>query len=86
MTLALSIEAITDEKPSSIADHVVRDPLVMIKVFREKTVQCLILADYTQPSPYAIETLLMYFLVDCFSTTASHVRSEEHTSELQSRP
>ena len=75
MTLALSIEAITDEKPSSIADHVVRDPLVMIKVFREKTVQCLILADYTQPSPYAIETLLMYFLVDCFSTTASHVGS-----------
>jgi hypothetical protein len=75
MTIELSVEAITDEKPSSIAGHVVRDPQVMIKVFREKTIQCLILADYTQPTPYAIETLLLYFLVDCFSNSASHVGS-----------
>ena len=71
MTITLSVEVKTDHSPSSIAEHAVRDPHELIRVFREKTVQCLIMADYTQPMPYTIEALLLYFLGDSLSNTAS---------------
>ncbi|KAI0429762.1 fungal-specific transcription factor domain protein [Xylaria sp. FL1042] len=34
--------------------------------YREKTIQCLILGHYTKGGPYVLETLILYFLVECF--------------------
>jgi hypothetical protein len=71
MAISLSVEIATEDAPSSLAGHIICDPEMLIKLFRERTVQCLILADYTQPSPYAIETLLLHLLLDCFSCSTS---------------
>jgi len=43
-----------------------RDPVEAIGVFREKTVQCLILGNYTEPGPHTVETLLLYYIVEHF--------------------
>ncbi|RWA12412.1 hypothetical protein EKO27_g2691 [Xylaria grammica] len=34
--------------------------------YREMVVQCLILGHYTKGGPYVLETLILYFLVECF--------------------
>ncbi|KAI0102474.1 fungal-specific transcription factor domain protein [Nemania sp. FL0031] len=34
--------------------------------YREKVIQCLILGHYTKGGPYVLETLILYFLVECF--------------------
>jgi hypothetical protein len=38
----------------------------LVDVFREKTVQCLVLGNYTEPGPYTIETLCFYFISEHF--------------------
>ena len=35
-------------------------------MFREKTVQCLILGNYTNPVPYTVETLILYYVAEHF--------------------
>ncbi|TVY40841.1 Fusarisetin A cluster transcription factor [Lachnellula subtilissima] len=47
-------------------DMALRDPVEAIGVFREKTVQCLILGNYTEPGPHTVETLLLYYIVEHF--------------------
>jgi len=47
-----------------------RDPVEALAIFRERTVQCLVLDDYTEPGPYTIETLMMYYI-------AEHFRSQD---------
>ena len=47
-------------------DIALRDPVEAINVFREKTVQCLVLGNYTEPGPYTVETLLVYYIVEHF--------------------
>ena len=46
------------------------DPRHIISSYREKTVQCLILGNYTKCSPYTIETLMFYL-------HGEYVRSED---------
>ncbi|KAH6664920.1 hypothetical protein B0J14DRAFT_493185 [Halenospora varia] len=50
----------------SSTDLAFKDQDEAIDIFREKTVQCLILGNYTEPSPYTIETLLIYYITDQF--------------------
>jgi hypothetical protein len=38
-----------------------------VDVYRAKTVQCLLLGHYTMGGQYALETLILYFLVECFN-------------------
>jgi hypothetical protein len=38
----------------------------LVDLFREKTVQCLVLGNYTEPGPYTIETLCFYFISEHF--------------------
>ncbi|PVI02594.1 fungal-specific transcription factor domain protein [Periconia macrospinosa] len=38
-----------------------------VDVYRAKTVQCLLLGNYTMGGPYTLETLILYFLVECFN-------------------
>jgi hypothetical protein len=39
-----------------------RNPMDIIKIFREKTVQCLVLSNYTNPTTYTVETLFLYYI------------------------
>jgi hypothetical protein len=39
------------------------DPVV---VYRAKTIQCLLLGHYTLGGSYALETMILYFLIECF--------------------
>ncbi|RDL34405.1 uncharacterized protein BP5553_07533 [Venustampulla echinocandica] len=47
-------------------DVALRDPAEIMDMYREKIVQCLILGNYTEPSPYTIETLLLYYVTEHF--------------------
>ncbi|KAI1428753.1 fungal-specific transcription factor domain protein [Xylaria sp. FL1777] len=40
---------------------------VTIDKYKEKTIQCLILGHYTKGGPYVLETLILYFLIECFN-------------------
>lgn len=46
-----------------------RNPSDMIDVYREKTIQCLILSNYTDPGPYTVETMLLYYVSDHFRSS-----------------
>nr|A0A089FQI6.1 RecName: Full=Pyrrolocin cluster transcription factor fsdR; AltName: Full=Pyrrolocin biosynthesis protein R [fungal sp. NRRL 50135]AIP87509.1 putative Zn2Cys6 transcription factor [fungal sp. NRRL 50135] len=37
-----------------------------VESYKEKAIQCLILGHYTKGGPYVLETLILYFLVECF--------------------
>jgi hypothetical protein len=37
-----------------------------VAVYRAKTIQCLFLGQYTLGGSYALETLILYFLIECF--------------------
>ncbi|PVH78081.1 hypothetical protein DL98DRAFT_422592 [Cadophora sp. DSE1049] len=50
------------------AETALRDPADTMRVFREKTVQCLILDNYTEPGPYTVETLFLYYVSEHFRT------------------
>lgn len=42
---------------------------LQIDLYREKTVQCLIMGEYTRPSPYGLETLINYVYIEFMITT-----------------
>jgi hypothetical protein len=46
-----------------------REPQDTTNNFREKTVQCLVLGNYTEPGAYTVETLLLYYVSDHFRTS-----------------
>lgn len=39
-----------------------REPAEIVDMYRHKTVQCLYLGNYTEPGPYTVETLLLYYV------------------------
>jgi hypothetical protein len=47
-----------------MAEQALRDPQDAIDNYREKTVQCLVLGNYTEPGAYTVETLLLYYISD----------------------
>ncbi|KFZ18639.1 hypothetical protein V502_04012 [Pseudogymnoascus sp. VKM F-4520 (FW-2644)] len=42
------------------------DPRILVDLFRDRIVQCLILGKYTKGGPYVLETLLLYFTIEHF--------------------
>lgn len=67
LSLTTYLEIMTESSSfGDFPDMALRDPVEAINVFREKTVQCLILGNYTEPGPYTVETLLLYYIVEHF--------------------
>ncbi|TVY14613.1 Fusarisetin A cluster transcription factor fsa6 [Lachnellula arida] len=67
LSLTAYFEMMTESSSfGDFRDMALRDPVEAINVFREKTVQCLILGNYTEPGPYTVETLLLYYIVEHF--------------------
>ena len=73
MCSSLNIELLDEGKASSLEGQALKDPQEVIKIFREKTVQCLVLGNYTEPTAHTVETLFMYFLSEHFRNSESHV-------------
>jgi hypothetical protein len=67
--LAAQYEATSEGKSKILGDQALRDPLETVGIFREKMIQCLILGNYTEPGPYTVETLIMYYISDHFRTS-----------------
>jgi hypothetical protein len=55
--------------PGIMAEQALRDPQDAIDNYREKTVQCLVLGNYTEPGAYTVETLLLYYISDHFRSS-----------------
>lgn len=52
----------------SWSETALRDPVEAANVYREKIVQCLMLGNYTEPGPYTVETLFLYYIAEHFRT------------------
>jgi hypothetical protein len=52
-----------------MAEQALRDPQDAINNYRQRTVQCLVLGNYTEPRAYTVETLLLYYISDHFRTS-----------------
>jgi len=50
-------------------------PLDIVQVYREKTIQCLVLGKYTKCPPYAIETLLLYFHLEFIRSDDAQIKT-----------
>ncbi len=56
--------------PSDIlAGQALTDPNETVTILREKVIQCLILGNYTDPGPYTVETLILYYISDHFRSS-----------------
>ncbi|TGO19249.1 hypothetical protein BTUL_0005g00980 [Botrytis tulipae] len=61
--LATNFELRTGDFPiSALSDSAIRDTEQRTRLYREKTVQCLISSNYTEPGLYTVDTLLLYYL------------------------
>ncbi|KAI9641221.1 hypothetical protein NHQ30_010021 [Ciborinia camelliae] len=60
---------------SALSDMAVRDTEQRIRLYREKTVQCLINSNYTEPGLYTVETLFLYYLSEHFQSKDAHFGS-----------
>ncbi|KAF7897833.1 uncharacterized protein EAF01_008799 [Botrytis porri] len=61
--LATNFEIRTGDVPiSALSDSAIRDSEQRTRLYREKTVQCLISSNYTEPGLYTVDTLLLYYL------------------------
>ncbi|KUJ19439.1 uncharacterized protein LY89DRAFT_490483 [Mollisia scopiformis] len=60
-TLSVFYEVIT-KSPSSLAGMPLQDPSDAVAIYREKTIQCLVLGNYTDPGPYTVETLWLHYI------------------------
>lgn len=63
-TLSVFYENIS-KAPSSLAG-MPQNPTDAIDIYREKTIQCLVLGDYTDPGPCTLETLFLYYIAAHF--------------------
>ena len=68
MGLATQFQQSTDDETGSINQpfQSAKSPQDLVRIYREKVVQCLVLGKYTKSVPYTIETLLLYFLIEHF--------------------
>ncbi|KAM3082051.1 hypothetical protein ACMFMG_004506 [Clarireedia jacksonii] len=68
LCLVASFECINGENTTTPASEtIVRDPEDRVKLFRTKTVQCLVMSNYTEPGAYTVETLCLYYISEGFS-------------------
>jgi hypothetical protein len=69
LTLSAHFELMSQSSSfGNFPDMALRDPVEAINIFREKTVQCLVLGNYTEPGPYTVETLLVYYIAEHFQS------------------
>ncbi|KAF8847325.1 hypothetical protein BDZ45DRAFT_607644 [Acephala macrosclerotiorum] len=68
-TLTVFYETVS-KAPSSLAGMPLQSPMDAVDIYREKTIQCLVLGNYTDPGPCTLETLYLYFI-------AAHFRSSD---------
>ncbi|ESZ97779.1 hypothetical protein SBOR_1788 [Sclerotinia borealis F-4128] len=67
--LSVNFELRTGDIPiPALSDMAVRDTEQRIRLYREKTVQCLVNSNYTEPGLYTVETLLLYYLSEHFQS------------------
>ena len=68
MGLATQFQQSTDDETGSINQSFQsgKSPQDLVRIYREKVVQCLVLGKYTKSVPYTIETLLLYFMIGHF--------------------
>lgn len=62
LCLTTYFEIMTQQLTPTSKVLALRNPQDVIKMFRERTAQCLILSNYTQPQAYTVETLFLYFI------------------------
>ncbi|PQE18909.1 C6 transcription factor protein [Rutstroemia sp. NJR-2017a BVV2] len=55
-----------DNAGTSASESIIRDPADRVKIFRAKTVQCLVMSNYTEPGAYTVETLCFYYFSEGF--------------------
>lgn len=67
-TLSVFYEIMT-KGPSSLAGMPLQEPSDAVTIYREKTIQCLVLGNYTNPGPYTVETLFLYYVSAHFRST-----------------
>lgn len=65
LTLSVYYETMTNS-PSSLAGLPLQDPSDAITTYSEKTIQCLVLGNYTDPGPYTVETLWLCYIYSQF--------------------
>ena len=75
MCLATQFQLLMEEETREIYRSSQSSPQApdLIRKYREKIVQCLILGNYTKSVPYTIETLLLYFAIELFQCKDSQV-------------
>jgi hypothetical protein len=70
LSLSVQFRTLSNKSLSGIlTEQAIRDPEDAINNYREKTVQCLVLGNYTEPGPYTVETLLLYYVSDHFRSS-----------------
>jgi hypothetical protein len=58
--LLFSIMCLSTQYQQSIEDPADPDTLMRVQVFRERTIHCLVLSQFTRGGPYALETMINY--------------------------
>lgn len=69
LSLSLHFEQVSENRTTAkntMSNHALRDTEEAINMFHEKTVQCLILGNYTEPVAYTVECLVLYFSLEYF--------------------
>ena len=70
LSLSVQFWQLSNKSLSGIlSEQAIRDPQDAIHSYRDKTVQCLVLGNYTEPGPYTVETLLLYYISDHFRSS-----------------
>ena len=73
LNLSLHLEKVSGVSPSqALVGEALRDVDERMHTFRILTAQCLILGNYTDPTRYTVETLLLYFLAEYFHAGDTH--------------
>lgn len=67
--------AIGDAPLPALSDMAVRETEQRIRLYRQKTVQCLVASNYTEPGLYTVDTLLLYYLSEHFQSKDAHIGS-----------
>lgn len=59
--------------PTLLSGMALQSPQAVTEHFKEKTVQCLVLGNYTNPTQFTVETLLVYTLLENFSSPDAQI-------------
>jgi hypothetical protein len=60
---------VSKDKSSIFGGQALKDPLEGVSIFREKMIWCLVLGNYNETGPNAVEYPIMYYISDYFRTS-----------------